>query len=364
MSDNDHAFLAPSSAARWVKCRASPMLEQQYPEMDGDGSAAAEGTAAHWAALRELQMRPVDPGEVHEGVVITLDMLDAVHDYASIVRSAPGVPFYETRVHAVTVHPDVWGTADCFKVDYEAQTVYLFDFKYGHSPVEAFGNYQLATYALAIAGLLSLSPEWKVVARIFQPRVYRPEGPTLRWDTTVGGLEPYRAELADAATEATGNNPSTVIGSHCKHCKARHICKALRQSSLEAVDQANDSTPMELTDHGLGVEMSLLVQAQRNLEARLSGLQAQAMANIREGRDVLGWGIEHNAGREEWTAKPAEIIAKFGKIVEKEMAVITPAQARKAGADANAVAEISQRKPGSAKLVQINTTKARKAFAQ
>jgi hypothetical protein len=186
----------------------------------------------------------------------------------------------------------------------------------------------------------------------------------LVWNTTVGDLEKYRAEIAEAAAEATGNNPSTTVGSHCKYCKARHICKALRQSSLEAVDQSNDSTPMELTDYGLGVELSLLERAKENLEARLSGLQAQAMASIRAGRDVLGWGIEQNPGREEWSVKPAEVLAKLGNIVEKEMAVITPAQARKAGADENAVAQISQRKPGSSKLARIDTTKARKAFAQ
>ena len=49
----NHAFLSPSSSARWLRCTPSALLEKSFKETESP--SAAEGTAAH--ALAEYKVR-------------------------------------------------------------------------------------------------------------------------------------------------------------------------------------------------------------------------------------------------------------------------------------------------------------------
>jgi len=76
-------------------------------------------------------------------------------------------------------------------------------------------------------------------------------------------------------------------------------------------------------------------------------------------------GIEHSRGREFWNKPEAEILAigeMFGVKLDKGVALITPNAARKLGVDPSVVELYASRNTGAAKLVQIDTTDARKAF--
>ena len=55
---NDHAPLAPSSAARWVQCPGSVVMSRAFPDA-GDSIEAAEGTSAHEMAKRILTTKEV-----------------------------------------------------------------------------------------------------------------------------------------------------------------------------------------------------------------------------------------------------------------------------------------------------------------
>ena len=89
------------------------------------------------------------------------------------------------------------------------------------------------------------------------------------------------------------------------------------------------------------------------------------MALIQGGKSVPGWSIDHTVGREEWSKPASEVFALgqlFGVDLARPAEPITPAQARKAGVDATVISAYAKRKAGTAKLIKVDTTAARKAF--
>lgn len=355
-----HSRLAPSSAARWVKCPGSVPLSEQYPDESGD--AAVEGEAAHWLAGQWL-LRGVAPTDTvaPNGVVIDAEMREYVEGYVQFIRTEAGPNLtlaIEERIEVPAVHPECYGTPDATWTT--NRVLHLADFKYGHGYVDAFENWQMLAYAAR-----DLPDDWVVSIVIYQPRSYHRDGPVRRWRVLAGDLEGYVRSLRASAHEALGNNPATVVGPHCKHCPARHACKALQASALDAVESLSDATPVELPPAALSYELKLLRRASDDISARLAGLEAQAMSAIQGGALVPGWAIEHTAGREEWTVPPAQVFSLgviAGVSLAKDPQPITPAQARKAGIDASMVAQFCQRKPGAAKLVPLDVNAARKAF--
>ena len=355
-----HARLAPSSAYRWTNCPGSVRLVEQYNLERGDepGGAAAEGTAAHWlAAGGEGNVAP-------NGVVITDDMRDAVKPYRAELAAHDDWQV-EQRVVADSVHKDCWGTCDAYRVDHKDRRIVVMDLKYGYGLVEVYENPQLMLYAIAIADMNGVGHDWFVDLAVVQPRAYHRSGPVRRWPTNVAALRLYARHLRTMAEEALGNDPRTVTGAWCKHCPARHVCPALREAGMAVWEITQNSTPVELDQNGLAMELSLLTEAQAYLTARLTGLTADAMSRIRSGSAVPGWTLEHGKGREEWTASDAEVMVLgdlYGVPLAKPLAPITPAQARKAGLTAEVVAQYAARKTGEAKLVQASVTEARRVF--
>jgi hypothetical protein len=367
-----HSILAPSSALRWVHCPGSAPLSFGVPE-DDKGAPAAEGTATHWYAAEWLTkgsapVATVDP----DGTLMTKELMDIAERYVRSVTTTPGDDLcVEQRLECTSIHPDVFGTCDAYKINRPAKTASLWDLKTGFGYVSEFENWQLIVYASGVFDRLfeRFGPEtweWHFNLRIVQPRAWHRDGPVRLWRVSARTLGDYWRKLRLAAEEARGNDPRTVPGPWCKHCPGRFQCKALQAAALDAVDQANDATPIDLPPDGLSIELRLLRRAKEQLEARITGLEARAMSAIQRGGVVPNWTIEHTAGREEWVKPVAEVLA-LGQLaginLAKPQEAITPKQARDAGVDAALVAGFSQRRPGAAKLIPIDTAAARKAFA-
>ena len=357
MSGAPHAPLAPSSAYRWVHCPGSVPLTLQYPDTGGT-DAAGEGTQAHAIAAERLRG--------NEAPAPNAEMDRAVAAYVRDVGQVAGHAVVEKRLEMPAIHPDNWGTCDALKRDNEGRIAYLWDFKYGHGFVDAFENWQLLEYAVGVTDRIGPdAPTWSFVLTVVQPRAYHHEGPVRRWRLSASELQRYARKLREAAEEAMGNNPRTVPGPYCKHCPARHACKALRLTTLDTVDMLADATPVDLSPDGLGLELGLLTRAAEQLEARLAGLQAQALAAIQSGAIVPGWGIGRTRGGTEWTRPAQEVLVLgelYGAPLGKPLAPITPKQAMDAGIPADVVAAYSQKTPGKAILVPITTDDARRAF--
>lgn len=381
-----HAFLAPSSAARWVKCPASPTLEARYPQAD-DTPDTMLGTAAHWAAEQTLRGAPPALDSLApNGVPVDAEMLDAAEMVYNDVRDAL-FPYYgqnwraalviEQRVTIPAVHPTHnWGTPDLrawARLPDGRLLLFVWDFKYGHKIVEAFENWQLIDYTsglLTEAGVNGLTDQQTVVdLRVIQPRAFHRDGPVRSWRVMASDLRGYVNRLRNSADEATGGNPSARPDPDaCENCNARHACEALQREAYRAMETAYRAQSLDLDATALGLELRFIKRAKALLEARESGLEEQATARIKRGESVAWFAMESSPGRAVWT-RPVDEVLALGQMVGQNFAKapepITPTQAIKLAPQLEKLVQaISTRPTGSAKLVPDDGTRARRVFSR
>jgi len=377
---SEHAFLAPSSAARWVRCAFSPTLEAAYPEKE-QSPKSLEGTAAHWAVQMLLQGAPVAiDTQAPNGVSVTEEMLEAAVMVQEDIVQTLGDGWreklvIEKRVDIKRVHESAnWGTPD-----YRAWTtlgdgrlkLFVWDFKYGHGIVEAFENWQLIDYTAGILGeaqINGLQDQNTVVdMRVIQPRAFHRDGPVRSWMVVASDLRSHINRLSMAADDAMSATPTA--SPHpvaCENCQGRHACEALQRAAYFAADYGQQAGALDLTPHALGLELRALSRAHALLEARMTGLQAQAEALLRTGKLVPFWMIETKPGNLAWTKPVAEVLAlgqMMGLDLAKPVDAITPAQAKKAGLPDALVNTYAARPTGSAKLKPDDGSKARLTFS-
>jgi len=364
---SEHAFLPPSSAHCWVPCTAWPTMNAAYPETE-EREDAREGVAVHWASL--IMWGTVKEGDVApNGVVLTDEMLETVDIAIDVFRpfkdeadAGKRTLFVEDTVASGAIHHRNWGTPDLWTV--ADGVLDLFDLKYGHEFVEVVDNWQLTNYAALILGGGVRAD--RVNFHVIQPRAYSPLGPVRRFSYTVSELQPRFKRLRDAAREAMSTEAKAVPGPHCKHCNGRHACKALEAAAMSAIEQASDVLPLELPPQALGIELRMLKQAQTLLDARITGLEQQALSLMRTGQRVPHFMIEQSPGREVWT-RPIEEVKLLGDLFGvplQKPALITPNQARKAGIRPEVIDAYVDRPKTTIKIVPATDEKARRVFGR
>lgn len=375
-----HAFLAPSSAHRWVRCALAPTLERAFPSPETEKSR--EGTAAHWAVEQTIAGVPPALGDVApNGVAVTEEMLDGAEMLVADVEARLGAEWrgrvqVEKRVQIPRVHPaHNWGTPDLrawLQVN-GRWVLYLWDYKFGHRVVDAFENWQLIDYAagcfdeMCVNGAQDQTVAVEIV--VVQPRVYHREGPVRSWRVAGSDLRPYVNRLRMAAEAATGVNPRATPGAEqCRDCSGRIRCEANQRAVYDEVPRAYDPQPIDLSPNELGRELRTLRQAQALLSARVAGLEEEAMALIRAGKPVAFFALQHGQGRKTW-AKPVAEVLTLGTLAGVNFAKppepVTPTQAAKLAPQLAPVIELySERKPGEAKLVEDDGSLARKIFSR
>ena len=342
-------------------------MQKRYPQQESPKSQ--EGTAAHEVATdMVLGIEHTVGSLASNGVEVTEEMVEGAYIFqASILDVINEVDSHlkiETLLHAPHIHPDNGGTPDAHWRSGNA--LHIWDYKFGHRYVEAFENWQMMDYAAAILGD-EPPPDVEVTFHIVQPRSYCAEGPVRRWVTNSVDLDPYFEALALAAQAAMGPNPQCVPNEHCGDCSARQACPALQRAALAVADVAYAAVPFDLSDPMIGVELRWLMEAQERLEARISGLSADAESRLRSGRAIPHWQLGASAPREQWTKPIEEVIemgSLFGKDLKRPPAPITPAQARKAGVPDEILSAYATRPPGAMKLVPVSAVQARKTFNQ
>ena len=378
-----HAFLAPSAAARWVRCALSASLEAAYPEREASPQSL-EGTAAHWAVEMLLRGTPIAVDtQAPNGVAVTLEMLEAATTVRDDIVSQLGIEwqsrlFIEQRVSIPRVHSENWGTPD-----YRAWgqfpdgrlKLWIWDFKYGHGVVEAFENWQLIDYVagcMSEAKLDGLQEQNTVVdMRVIQPRSYHRDGPVRSWIVKASDLRGHINRLAMAAEDATSIKPTaSPHPDACENCKGRHACEALQRAAYASADRGQSSGAVDLPPHALGLELRALKRAQALLDARVTGLEAEVCATIKNKQTVPFWMFETTPGRLAWNKPAAEVLAlgeMLGLELAKPLEPVTPTQA-KAAAKAKKVPEsiidaYASRPAGSSKLSYDDGTRARLTFS-
>lgn len=370
-SANSHARIAPSSMARILQCPGSVVLAERYPQPETPESR--EGTAAHWVLSETLTGSGCCEGQIApNGVIVTTEMLDGAQIAVDAVMRVPGqtARVAEGTVRIPRVHDtDCSGTPDV-RAWCGPLHLHIWDYKYGHEHVAVFENPQLMAYvggALDESGATGLD-EQKITAHmhVIQPREYSRGGPVRTWSTPAAMLRGWWNKMRAAAEEALGPNPRTRTGPECKYCPARHACPTLQASALSTLDSVGSAAPLDLQTPGAADELRRLRYAADQLNARITGLEAQVLDALKRGEQVPHWRLEYGSGREAWTRPPEEVLALgalFGVPVSKTVP-ITPKQARDRGLPAEVVASYATRPPGAAKLVPDDGTEARRVFSQ
>lgn len=371
------ALVRPSSAARLVQCAMSLTAELRFPE--GETEAAREGTAAHWV-LQEMigGTNPTVGALAPNGHAITEEMIEGAEmaleqiegDLAPFAMSlgdvAVEVPLDIPRVHAeCRGTPDLRAWVPASRHPQGVTTLYLWDYKFGHRPVEAFENYQCIAYVVGAADQAGIGEAGQAVIGIIQPRAYHRDGPCRFWKTRLDNLRQYINVYSSQAHAALAASPAASTGPECQDCSARHACDAYQRATYVGIDLSTRAQPLEMDPAALGLEARLIDDALDRLKGRQSGLYAQIESLIRGGKSVPGWSLARGPGRLGWIRPVNEVLAAaamMGVNVAKPVALITPSQARFLGLAEPLVAAFSARQSGDAKVTRDSGTEARKVF--
>lgn len=380
---NAHSKAPISSAARIVGCNGSVSLESRVPEED-DSQEAREGDAMHWAGakalnqLREFKQSALIQEGQHapNGVILTGELAEAANFYVDTVVELIGSDAterlnVELPVAAPAIHAECYGTTDAawWNIGHYGAIVHCVDFKGGHGFVDAFENWQGIGY---LAGILS-RPEFANISRtaiecnfhIVQPRNYMLPTSPRTWTILADKLAPFFDRLETSYAAAFGPNPLCVVNDECRYCRARHICQTLHIATGKAMDFAGTATPLEMSDGALSTELFMLKKAKDIMQARLTGLEEDAVSRIRNSKLIPGWSLQPGQAREQWTVDPSvvfETADALGVDVRKPATPITPKQARDKGLDADVVGAFSARPAGALKLTAIDEKQLRKVF--
>ena len=371
-----------SRAGVWGRCPGSALLESQQPKPP-DSQDAAEGTAAHWFAEKRLTY--LSRGEkfstssflnakAPNGVIITQEMIDAVQVYVDDIFknfNTDLILFIEKSFDISVVHPNNKGTLDCccWVVDDEFSHLIIWDLKYGYGLVSPYDNWPMLNYAAGVLDFLTKNGQQiprTIELRIVQPRAFHPDGVARSCTVSVDEMyDKHIPRLIESAKLATSAAPPLVPGpEQCLNCRARHVCPALPERVLQCYDALTVAVPAELDGEALGREVTLLNDMEKLLKARKSGIDAQALEKIKQGESVTGWTAASASSRRVWKGSDEEVV-QLGNMMGVDLLetkIKSPAQAEKAGLAKSVVDSYVINKPGSLKLVPINSKLAKQVF--
>ena len=353
--------LSPSGAARRVACPGSHKLSATLPKTTSE--YAQEGILAHKVAVLALTSEHTTRCDD-----ITDEMIEGAKLYAGFIHSRyQGRDIHiEESISIHMIHPECKGTPDAWTYDLGGE-IDIYDYKFGHSFVEVFENWQLIEYAAGVLYRVGANSNVYVNMHIIQPRSFHPDGQIRSWRILASDLIPYFEKLKGAECEATSDNPRTRVSQQCNYCPARHVCPALQAAAMDSIDASNSAIPHNITTTELSTELRFLEHAASILSNRISGLQAEALAMLSRGERLPHYYAEHGRGREHWTI-PAEDVIALGEMMGVPLSkpvVITPKQAialKSPMLPESRVKQLSRTPYGALKLMPIDTRKTDKIF--
>lgn len=376
--------LSPSNAHIWAPadgCRGYIKMTANYPPSP-PRPEAAEGTIAH-AIAREfidkyrhlLQPNPEEyVDKLRDGVLITQEMYDAADMYArDVLDVARKTQIFggeylgiEMRLPCPEIHPDMTGICDSFIFARRAGHLFIWEFKYGHSPVDEYENWQAICYLSGIYSTHGLNgyddQKTTVHIRVVQPRTYAGE-PIREWTVKLSDIRPYVNIAREGALIASGENPPVTSGTHCQYCVARYNCPSALKTALALYETVSAPVPEKINDTAIGALFQVVNRAKAAIDYLSTGLEEEIKGRIRGGHNVLGYSLEPSYGRTKWSRPTADIINLgnlMGVNLRKEDQTITPDQAMSAGLDESIVKLYTIRQQTGHKLIPINLQNVRR----
>lgn len=357
---------AVHNANQWMSCKASYRLQQKFPALSGEVSQSRlEGRACHEYA-QNLLMTGEEITTSKDGVILTDEMKEFSQFYIDEVSETlcNATLHVEQQIDLGFLWTGWYCIPDLFAVIDDV--LYVYDAKFGHRPVPAVMNWQLIIEAIGIVETLPTKPK-SIMMTVVQPRSFTGDGPVSTWEITPEKLTELRRELVSAMVELVGTSAKAVPGLQCRDCSGRYTCDVLQRNALAGSDYIANMGFTELSGHNLGVEMVMLQRAQEMIQHRLTGLEEQALHELKSGNPVAFFSVESTKGRKRWrsdidTDKVLFLGDTMGIDLRKKQTVDTPAQAKKRGLPDDLIAKFTETPVTGVKLVRHSSEDVKKIF--
>lgn len=295
-----HALLSASGADRWMKCTASPRLEEGLP--DSASMYAMEGTLAHsigelglLLATKEITKRTYNNRlkklQAHEQFYE--GMMDEVEEYVNyctetyheLIKSDPHAKLHiEQRLDFSRFVPEGFGTGDCVIIADE--TMHIIDLKFGKGvPVYPKNNPQLMLYAVgALEDLGFMYDVKKVVMTVAQVRLSNISS----WEISYEDLYDWAENtVKPLAIEADKGGSEPVPGDHCRWCRFRNQCKARAAYNQEMYKRHEAKKQSELTVE----EIAEILASTKDMVAWAKEIEEYALDRALSGISFPGWKV-------------------------------------------------------------------------
>lgn len=327
--ERSHALLGGSTAHRWVPCPGSVFyIKDMPPEISGEH--ALLGTKAHECAEMCIEdfLKHKEDGsdpdirthlwakdlEMEEHILNYRD-----HVWKEVLHESITGKFYELEVQVVLDrHLDMSGYIDfcCVHVDDRAKRCGIVgDFKYGHHPVTAVGNSQLAFYAVALQETFKLGgkPLDYIRAFIFQPRA-RGKDSYEETKFTAAQLESWRAKFFKAAELIfVKKTPRFKVGDHCRFCRAQPFCSTYQKHITSETSLKLVEIETEVLPEPKSLPEETLIKIVLHEEKLLSFVKAckkYAFEKLSEGKTLKGLKLVEGNSRRGWKKDSVEEVGQ------------------------------------------------------
>ena len=366
-----------SDAGQWMNCNASFRAQQAYPPLDVEPSQSRlEGRACHEVAQKLFKNEPFSDlvGSLSkDGIVITDELFDAAREYFNEVWGYCNTHGVLQHLHIeepcpVPGYNNWYGIPDAWTCVPEGKILRIWDAKFGHRIVDPFEHWSMLIYAFSIIETHNLCPDI-IELVIVQPRGFTSEGTVRKWALTYDELCAYRQQVNETMLCVLDATPMCTPGPHCLDCSARAHCDTLKQQSYAGVDYVTLLQTHNLSGHALGVELRLLQRAQEMIKMRLSGLEEQALHEIKQGQHVTFYSAKTTYGRKRWKKDvPVDQVIFMAELqgvdVRKPQELDTPAQCIKKGIDPSVVEQYAETPVTGVKLEQVDERAIKNVFSR
>lgn len=342
--------IAASRLERVLHCGGSFELENQHdapPQSQDqkDGDAAHEAAHLILTGVVQLAIELIDR-RMSNGVYITPEMIDYIEDYVTFVH---GWTAFEADVVANVQYEhtnEIAGRVDAYRVG--ADTIDIADLKYGWRLVEAYPNFQMISYAIALRQLFPHVTTYRLT--IIQPRPYHREGPIRTHVMSASDVDDYALRIAQVIERRDADTLKT--GNHCRYCRAYPTCSAVTAATFNAVDVTARTATDDMSPAELAQTVTDLRRAKELIEEKLNVTEEQAVSKIGDGVYVPGYTVKPSLGNYAWSkGLDASSIQAATGIDPRSDKLITPAQLKKRGANEDIVKALTYRPNLGFKLV-------------
>lgn len=361
---SEHSITPLSAADIWVHCDGYASLAPFYAGADTNDSR--EGTAAHALAAGKLTGSEVkgEP-EMEEAVEMYYSEVNALRvQYPAFAKDF----HIEERVAAPSISPFFFGTCDCWLYHGGLNTLWVWDFKYGHGLVDAVNNWQLTAYTACILEYLGINgamdQKLKVAAKIVQPRAYHEDGPIREWRFTACDIRGAINRLKAASERILSGSQVCTTGSHCKYCPARFACKACNAAAMSLYEASGIGT-VDMTIEQMALQYTLLRRVSEASDLLKESYKTQLETRAKKGERIPGYALQPGRGKLVWKQTDAETLV-LGQMLGVDLSagkVKTPTQVK--GLIAPEVLEMyTEQTAGALRLVPEDNllSKARRIF--